>query len=107
MVDTGSDGRDTGELLTDDQIMRLLASETRRAALRELQEDCCVTLDGLASAVSDAGVEAEPDRLSLRLHHCHLPTLETAGLLQYDADDNCIDYVGDEAVETVLSVLDD
>mgnify|MGYP000445082346 CR=1 FL=1 len=107
MVDTGSDGRDTGEPLTDDQIMRLLASDTRRAALRELQDDCCVTLDGLASAVSDAGVEAGTDRVRLRLHHCHLPTLETAGVVRYDTDDNCIDYVGDEAVETVLSVLDD
>jgi len=107
MVDTGSDTSDTSEQLTDDEILHLLASGTRRAALRELQGEHCVSLEALASAVAQTDLGFGPDRVRQRLHHCHLPTLETAGVLRYDADDNCIDYFGDESVENVLSVLDD
>ncbi|MBO4249500.1 hypothetical protein IL252_16965 [Halomicrobium sp. IBSBa] len=92
-----------------DHVLRLLASETRRAALRELRSEPSRSLDALADAVADSeGVSVEStERLCHRLHHCHLPRLETVGVCRYDPDESRVDYVGDETVEAVLSLLEE
>ncbi|HMB50658.1 MAG TPA: DICT sensory domain-containing protein [Natronoarchaeum rubrum] len=47
-------------------------------------------VSGWIGAESDAGLttSADHDRLELELHHNHLPTLDDAGLLDYDAEMN-------------------
>jgi DNA-binding transcriptional ArsR family regulator len=107
MTTIGS-GPDDTVPLTDEQVMRLLASELRRAALRELAGDSKMSLDELATAVTDSGYATldEPGRVRRRLHHCHLPRMAAAGVVQYDSDTHCIDYLGDEVVETALAALE-
>lgn len=94
--------------LSESQVMELLAADTRRAALSVLQENPETSLDHLADAV--AGNPAtdldHPDRVSLRLHHTDLPTLDSAGVLDYDIDGQSVDYIGNDVVETVLDALD-
>jgi len=94
---------------TDEQVMRLLASDTRRAALQELTDGSKVSLDELAAAVADSGHATldEQARIRRRLHHCHLPAMAAADIVQYDCDAHCIDYLGDEVVETVLAALEE
>lgn len=108
MTGTGSGSDDDTAPLSDDEAIRVLASDTRRATVRVLQDDPTRSLDDLAAAVAgdDRASPDSSDRLRTRLHHCHLPKLDTAGVLRYDTDDLCVDYLGDEAVETVLSSLE-
>jgi len=74
-----------------------LTDVRRRYVLYYLRERDGVDLTTLARVVSgwigaesDAGLttSADHDRLELELHHTHLPALDDAGLLDYDAETN-------------------
>jgi len=109
MADTGTDAFDTDGTLGDEQLLRLLASDTRRATVQALQSESPASLSDLATVIADDDATAleRPERIRQRLHHCHLPALETAGVLRYDADDCHIDYLGNETIESLLSALDE
>lgn len=77
-----------------------LSHRDRRIVLYYLREHETATVDGLVDLVA-GWVEAGPgpnepvDRTSVRagLHHVHLPTLDSAGLVEYDADTGSVALV--------------
>jgi len=104
MVDTGS-VCDT----SNSQLLRALASDTRRAAVRELQDAPLRSLDELASAVAnDTNTDLTAlDRSRQRLHHCHLPLLEEVGVVVYDTDEDIVEYTENDTLEAILGALRD
>ena len=105
---TGERGENTGPGGSDRH--RLLASERRRLALAVLAERTPpVELDDLAVAVArlesdvDEPSEGTVARVSITLHHCHLPMLADRGVIDYDPASNRV-----EAYEVhPTAVLDD
>ena len=85
------DDAGTGGSLSLDEVFGLLRSERRRAVLRHLDgTDGPVSLDDLVSCVEarhgDVGFEAgRRDEVAVSLHQVHLPRLERAGVVEYDA----------------------
>lgn len=80
---------------------RLLAADRRRLVLQVLAGEAPpVDLEGLAAAVAareaadDAVEEQTVERVTITLHHNHLPTLAAAGALEYDPESNRIDPEG-------------
>ncbi|MFC4543950.1 ArsR family transcriptional regulator [Halosolutus amylolyticus] len=49
-----------------------------------------LSLDELAAELADQDVVADADRARIELHHSHLPALEDASLLEYDADSRLV-----------------
>ena len=83
----GTTGRVATDLSESDRY-RLLASDERRAVIAVLaDEEEPVDLSDLAAAVAARadGVSGEREAKAT-LHHCHLPKLEAAAVVDYDAD---------------------
>ena len=83
--------------LTTDQVFELLADARRRNAVAALREvDGGTTLGELAETtaarVDDVGRAAvttdRRERIAVSLHHCHLPKLADAGVVEYDPDES-------------------
>lgn len=101
------------EVSIDDRL-QALANSHRRLVLRELADRSGETLP--VSAL-EAAVVPEIDRstsqlqtrseIVIRLRHVHLPTLEAAGLCEYDPDRGHVAYVPDEFVESLLAFIDE
>jgi hypothetical protein len=81
------------ESMSPDRAFDLLRDGTRRRVLRTLREtDGAMALGELAAAADarDEGVPAEEismdrrERTAVSLHHCHLPKLADAGVVEYD-----------------------
>lgn len=92
-------------------VFELLANEYRRALLRSL-----VRTDGNVARVPDLrdalksrarDERTSPNALSIELHHHHLPKLEHAGIIEYDARSKMVRYRGDPLVERCLEVVAD
>ncbi|WP_435177722.1 DUF7344 domain-containing protein [Halorussus sp. AFM4] len=92
--------------LTTDQAFELLADGRRRRAVAALREtDGATTLGDLAEAtaarvdgVDRAAVPTDRrERVAASLHHCHLPKLADAGVVEYDPDESRV--VPTEAAE--------
>lgn len=82
-----------------EELTRLLAHPVRRDAVAHLAANPSgATLGELADAVAEAGGGANRTSLNatLTLHHVHLPKLEAAGLVRYDAGRKRIDPTVDE-----------
>lgn len=83
-------GRADGGGLSENERHRLLAASERRAVLDVLadrQEP--IDLTTLASAVADrvdAPTASSERAVKATLHHCHLPKLAAAGVVEYDTD---------------------
>lgn len=90
----------------DDQTFAALAHAHRREVLLALAaRDADAPALDAAAAVSDTN--AEPDTLRISLHHTHLPTLESAGLIEWDRDGFEVSRGPDfDAVAPVLAVLE-
>lgn len=52
------------------------------------------SIDRLAAELAACGVAADADRAAIELHHSHLPALDDAGLLEYDADAKLVTGTG-------------
>lgn len=90
----------TPKSLTTDQAFDLLGDATRRRAVVALCDmDKAMALDDLATAVVERAPEgASQDiseerrkRAAASLHHCHLPKLDDAGVVEYDSVRNWVE----------------
>lgn len=76
-------------------VFGILADQQRRQLLAILQqvetpERLSALIRSLAVATDRSGA-GEIERLSIHLYHSHLPTLEDAGLITYDEEQDTID----------------
>jgi hypothetical protein len=97
---TGREEQNGGPELTASERHRLLSVEQRRFALDVLGERTApVDLDYLASAIlsradgTATDREAELRKIRTALHHCHLPVLAEAGVIEYDPEANRVETV--------------
>ena len=88
----------------DDDAFAVLASERRRILLRRLRAvDGHASVRDLARAVTASERDADPEtvseeaieRVSVTLHHVHLPKLADAGYLRYDEAAKSVVPTGD------------
>ncbi|MGQ4557177.1 DUF7344 domain-containing protein [Halobellus sp. GM3] len=81
--------------LTESQRHQLLASDRRRLAIEILTERIApVDLDALAAAISAREERDEAvDRVAISLHHAHLPKMDDAGVLDYNAESHRIERI--------------
>ena len=91
---------DCAESLTTDQAFDLLGDGTRRRALAALQAtDGTMSLDELAEATASRAEDVPSEEVSAHrwertaasLHHCHLPKLADAGIVEYDLAENQVE----------------
>ena len=87
-------------------VLRLLAPERRRAVMRALMEEPNAThrVDDIVSAIQETYEDSSKgpsNRTYLRssLHHTHLPKLDDAEVVEYDANDGTVQYRGDPHIE--------
>lgn len=97
-----------------DEILQALAHPQRRIVLRELAEESCqsVSVDALEEVVAHELEGWPPEfgattEIAIQLRHVHLPRLEEAGLCEYDAEAECVEYHGTEFAEALLEFLDE
>jgi len=90
-----------------DDLYRSIATQRRRNVLAYLHESD-VTTESLDDVV-DAVVEKEthspgPDRESVRidLYHRHLPLLDEAGIIDFDAYTETVQYENNSQIEALL-----
>lgn len=85
-----------------DAVLELLADRRRRAALRHLStSDGEVDLDDVIGALAPD----DPTDLRVALHHHHLPRLDDAGVVTYDAAAGTVEYHPDRRVESLLAFV--
>lgn len=97
-----------------DATLQALANPERRLVLRELAGETSteVTVDALEEAVAHE-LEGPPLQtgahrdIAIQLRHVHLPTLDEAGLCRYDPERECVEYYGDEFVESLLEFIEE
>lgn len=94
----------TTATLTTETAFEVLAHRHRRAILRHLADtNGTVSFDQLAEALlADAKGVGSLNEAQIQLHHVHLPKIQQAGLIDYDAPDDTVRYVGNELVEDLL-----
>lgn len=73
--------------ISDDEIYRLLSNETRRKTIEYFDQSSerSHSHEEIADYLAEESEETF-DRLKIRLHHIHLPKLDRAGLIMYDAE---------------------
>lgn len=99
---------DGGERL--DRFYEALSNDLRREVLAILQErrEEVLTLEELVDAVdggevsTDGGTGRPGNRVPISLHHHHLPKLDDAGIVSYDADERRVVYEGHTALRDGL-----
>lgn len=107
---------DCAESLTTDQAFHLLGDSTRRRALAALRAtDGAMSLDELAEATVSRAEDATSgvisadrrERTVASLHHCHLPKLDDAGVVEYDLDGNRVEPTEEvEELEPYFEVIE-
>lgn len=103
-------------LLTTDQAFDLLGDGTRRRALAALQTtDGAMSLDELAEATASRAEDVPSARVptdrweqtAASLHHCHLPKLADAGMVEYDLAENQVEPTeGVEELEPYFDLIE-
>lgn len=94
-----TDDTETSSLSTSER-HRLLASTRRRHVLGVLAEEgASVELSALATAVAvrerGRADDATVERVTVALHHSHLPRLAAADVLEYDREEQRVTARGD------------
>lgn len=102
--------------LSSDTILSAVANEHRRAILTVLDDARDKTLDfeGLVNRVADrvrdgdAGQVSDEQRRRVRiaLHHSHLPKLDDARILDYEAETGHVTFVGGELGGEIRTLVD-
>lgn len=96
----------SGPSNTDD-VLSVLAVETRRYALRYFLESAehTATLDDVAGYVAGRLgnlSEESRQRTRINLHHVHLPKLASAGLVDYESRTSTVRYRGHPFAEKIV-----
>lgn len=121
--DRGKEGRSRGATMSNrspadrtedappsiDETLELLADRERRRVLEHLVEKSTdsASIAELREQLGD-GPTGEPgcgsglDRFELSLHHIHLPMMDAAGIVEYDARSKDLRYRPDDRLETWL-----
>lgn len=94
-----------------DELLRTLSDERRREVLFQLSDgpSDVARIPELAAAIDEPSAApgtADTTDLEIRLHHAHVPALEGAGLVAYDADARTVTYTGSEQAERLLQFVD-
>ncbi|ESP90197.1 DUF7344 domain-containing protein [Candidatus Halobonum tyrrellensis] len=92
---------------TTDALVALLADRRRRTVVRHLAERPAESsLETLVETLSPANADPADEReLRTALHHNHLPRLDEAGLVEYDAATHAVRYRPDDRAESLLRFL--
>ena len=95
----------------NDQVVRVLADRQRRRVLESLKTatapiglaDLAVELARHESdTAGGVSFDERAQRLRIRLHHCHLPMLDEAGLIDYDVENKHVSLSDNPRTEAVL-----
>ena len=98
-----------------DGCLELLADRNRRALIEYLRnvDDGEATVDELADnlhgvePVSASGPRSRGYQMDIQLHHDHLTTLESRGIIEYYPEGELVRYRPDPFVEEILDSLTD
>jgi len=95
--------------LSRNERLELLASKRRQELLAPSVEDSH-SLESLATQVTQieqgADLGARPaHRVCLYLHHVHLPKLDEADIVEYDAQRNIVSYTSDSRLERLVDAV--
>ena len=97
-----------------DLLHHLLSNERRRLLLSYLIERPGerVTVDDVTDWITeqeqpDPGPVSHRDRVTIDLHHVHLPKLADAGVIEHDPVTETIRYEGPEALAILLAATDE
>ena len=111
---TGSSERERS--LSADTILSAVANEHRRATLNALDNASEKTLayDALVDRVAnrvrneDANLESDEhqQRVRIALHHTHLPKLEEARIIDYEAETGHVRFIGGELEQDLLTLVE-
>ena len=110
---SGSSGRERP--ISPDTILSAVANEHRRATLNALDNASEKTLeyDALVDRVADRVRNEDPrresdehrQRVRIALHHTHLPKLEEARIIDYEAETGHVQFVGGELERDLLTLI--
>ena len=110
--DRSEEGGDPNSL---DRILSGVANEYRRAILRSLHaaSDQTLDVDELVDRVADAvederttGISGDRRRrVSIALHHMHLPKLVAGGMVDYEAESGRVEFVGGDLEGALLTLV--
>lgn len=96
--------------ITAEELHRLLANDRRRYLLSYLSTEATdpVSKDELRDVIAererpDPGPAAHRVRISIDLHHIHLPKLADAGVIEYDPVAETVSYKGSDRLESLLA----
>ncbi len=111
-----SDPPDREQSIRPDRVLSAVANEHRRAILNSLNDASEKTLDDetlidrVEGEVRDEDTERVSDehrqRVRIALHHTHLPKLQEARMIDYEDETGHVQFVGDELVEDLLTLLE-
>src|SRR6056297_1241022 len=92
---TGLHSRSNRCDLTSDELFSILANRTRRTVLFHLRQHRAATLAELVDVVVELGEadDTETSRVTIGLHHVHLPVLTASGLVTYNAAAGIVESV--------------
>ena len=102
--------------ISPDTILSAVASEHRRAILNALDTapDNTLEYDALVDCVADRIRDEDTERVSdehrqrvrIALHHTHLPKLDDARIIDYDAEMGHVQFVGGELAERIMTLVE-
>ncbi|WP_232703547.1 DUF7344 domain-containing protein [Halobacterium wangiae] len=111
---SGSSGRERS--ISPDTVLSAVANEHRRATLNALDNASEKTLeyDVLVDCVADRVRNEDPrreldehqQRVRIALHHTHLPKLEEARIIDYEAETGHVRFVGAELEQDLLTLVE-
>jgi len=90
--------------------LELLANSDRRLVLSTLLEngDDRLPVGVLTDVITrERSEDVTPQSALIDLHHVHLPKLQRADVIEYDADESLVTYRGHEDLERCLAAIED
>ncbi|WP_458186316.1 DUF7344 domain-containing protein [Haladaptatus sp. NG-WS-4] len=115
-IDEGTGSSGSEKSLSPDTILSAVANEHRRATLNALDNasektlEYDVLVDRVADRVRDEDANLESDehrqRVRIALHHTHLPKLEEARIIDYEAETGNVQFVGGELERDLLTLVE-
>ena len=102
--------------ISPDTILSVVANEHRRAILDALDDafektlEFDVLVDRVANRIRDEDAKRKSvehrQRVRIALHHTHLPKLDEARIIDYEAETGHIQYIGGELEKKILTLFE-